>query len=261
MASSAEACPPQPSLPRASASSRALLLLVAAVHLLPWGCLAAGHSDSALDSALPARHGFRGRGLAEGDSNTVPPPSAADGASPAAINGTWSAQFTDPAPNQLRRQASITGLSTNRVNTKCALARPRFGAIYTFGDSLSDVGNNNYGTLDSFYRANFPPYGMNFIPASGRFCDGKLVIDYLSEYFELPVAPAAFQPGINSSAAQNGLNFASSGAGVLDTSTPDKGFPLSVQLSRFSELGGLQAAEQLFCNLSSAPQPSSPVLL
>ncbi|CAI6012069.1 unnamed protein product [Closterium sp. NIES-65] len=238
MASSAETCL-QPPLPRASASSRAFLLLIAAIHLLPWDCRAAVHSDSALGSALPARHGFRGRGLADADSNRVPP-SSADRASLAAIYGTRDALLTD----QLRRQASITGLPTNRVNGKCALARLKFGAIFTFGDSLSDVGNNNYGRLVSFYRANFPPYGMNFIPASGRFSDGKLVIDYLSEYFELPAAPAAFQPGINSSAAQNGLNFASSGAGVLDTSTPDKGFPLSVQLSRFSELGGLQAADQ-----------------
>ncbi|CAI5461132.1 unnamed protein product [Closterium sp. Yama58-4] len=207
-----------PGVPRSSvASSRALLLLIAAAHLLPWGCRAAGHSDSALDSALPARHGFRGRGLADADSNSDPP-SSADNAIPAAISGTRSALFTD----ELRREASITGLSTNRVDAKCALARLKFGAIYTFGDSLSDVGNNNYSTLDSFYRADFPPYGMNYIPASGRFCDGKLVIDYLSEYFELPAAPAAFQPGINGSAAQSGLNFASSGAGVLDTSTPDK---------------------------------------
>ncbi|CAI5487637.1 unnamed protein product [Closterium sp. Naga37s-1] len=190
-------------LPRARVPSRALILLIAAVHFLAWECRAAARSPVD-DAPWPAQHGLRGRGLA--------------GAS-----------------------ASAPG-AAKRGERNCALARPgrKFGAIYTFGDSLADVGNNNYGG-PLFYRANFPPYGMNFIPASGRFSDGKLIIDYLSEYFELPAAPAAFQPGINSSAAQSGLNFASSGAGVLDATNVGQVFPLSAQLARFSELGGLQA--------------------
>ncbi|GJP46619.1 hypothetical protein CLOM_g5887 [Closterium sp. NIES-68] len=215
--------------------SRALVLLIAAVHLMPWECRAAIHFESASDSASLAPQGLRGRRLVGTESDAVAP------ASSAASSGARVALSAD----QARGQASITGVTTtNRVDVKCALARSKFGAIYTFGDSLADVGNNNYGRGESFYRADFPPYGMNFIPASGRFSDGKLVIDYLSDHFQLPAAPAAFHPGINGSAAQAGLNFASSGAGVLDSTNAGKAFPLSSQLSRFSELGGLEAANQ-----------------
>ena len=56
----------------------------------------------------------------------------------------------------------------------------RFERMFVFGDSLSDTGNNNYGSPD-FYHADFPPYGLNYIPASGRFCDGRLVVDYLGK--------------------------------------------------------------------------------
>lgn len=50
-------------------------------------------------------------------------------------------------------------------------------AIMTFGDSSVDVGNNNY--LPTIFKANFPPYGRDFInhEATGRFCNGKLATD------------------------------------------------------------------------------------
>uniref|UniRef100_A0A2P2KB51 GDSL esterase/lipase At5g22810-like n=1 Tax=Rhizophora mucronata TaxID=61149 RepID=A0A2P2KB51_RHIMU len=50
-------------------------------------------------------------------------------------------------------------------------------AVITFGDSAVDVGNNNY--LPTIYRANYPPYGRDFInnQPTGRFCNGKLATD------------------------------------------------------------------------------------
>ena len=57
----------------------------------------------------------------------------------------------------------------------------RFERMFVFGDSLSDTGNNNFGS-PGFYRADFPPYGQNFVPSSGRFCDGRLVVDYLGTF-------------------------------------------------------------------------------
>lgn len=51
-------------------------------------------------------------------------------------------------------------------------------AIIAFGDSAMDVGNNNH-INNTFYKANFSPYGRDFIKhqPTGRFCNGKLVID------------------------------------------------------------------------------------
>lgn len=54
-------------------------------------------------------------------------------------------------------------------------------AIITFGDSVVDVGNNNY--LPTIYKANHPPYGRDFVnhQPTGRFCNGKLATDITSK--------------------------------------------------------------------------------
>ena len=49
-------------------------------------------------------------------------------------------------------------------------------AIFVFGDSLVDVGNNNF--LHSAARANYYPYGVDFTDGpTGRFSNGRTVID------------------------------------------------------------------------------------
>ena len=53
-----------------------------------------------------------------------------------------------------------------------------FSAIFVFGDSYWDIGNNNYG-LSTFPKANFLPYSYRYLPASGRWSDGKMAIDYI----------------------------------------------------------------------------------
>ena len=55
-------------------------------------------------------------------------------------------------------------------------------AIMTFGDSTVDVGNNNY--LPTIYKANYPPYGRDFVnhQATGRFCNGKLATDITGKF-------------------------------------------------------------------------------
>ena len=55
-------------------------------------------------------------------------------------------------------------------------------AIYVFGDSTADVGNNNY-LQRSNAKANFPPNGIDF-PFSrptGRFSNGYNGIDFLGK--------------------------------------------------------------------------------
>jgi hypothetical protein len=61
----------------------------------------------------------------------------------------------------------------------------KFPALLAFGDSVADTGNNNY--VRTIVRANFPPYGKDFAghKATGRFCDGKVSVDFLGTYYNL----------------------------------------------------------------------------
>lgn len=55
-------------------------------------------------------------------------------------------------------------------------------AIIIFGDS-ADVRNNDY--ILTLFKANYPPYGRDFVTyqPTGRFCNGKLVIDMTGNLF------------------------------------------------------------------------------
>jgi len=56
-------------------------------------------------------------------------------------------------------------------------------AIYVFGDSTADVGNNNYLPGGDVPRANFPHNGVDF-PTSrptGRFSNGYNGVDFLGK--------------------------------------------------------------------------------
>eukprot|EP00270_Netrium_digitus_P008776 TRINITY_DN2637_c0_g1_i1.p1 TRINITY_DN2637_c0_g1~~TRINITY_DN2637_c0_g1_i1.p1 ORF type:complete len:106 (-),score=4.18 TRINITY_DN2637_c0_g1_i1:231-548(-) len=53
--------------------------------------------------------------------------------------------------------------------------------MYSFGDSTLDVGTLKYDEklVSASKVALYYPYGLDYIVGSGRFCNGKLVIDYL----------------------------------------------------------------------------------
>jgi hypothetical protein len=53
----------------------------------------------------------------------------------------------------------------------------RFPAVFNFGDSNSDTG----GRVAAGFESILPPYGSTFFGTpSGRFCDGRLIVDFLS---------------------------------------------------------------------------------
>ena len=59
---------------------------------------------------------------------------------------------------------------------------PLAPALYVFGDSLFDSGNNNW--LPTLAKANYPPYGLSFPKGpTGRFTNGKTVADFIGMYF------------------------------------------------------------------------------
>ncbi|KAI9114322.1 hypothetical protein K1719_014550 [Acacia pycnantha] len=92
---------------------------------------------------------------------------------------------------------------------------PLFPAMFVFGDSLVDNGNNNY--LNSLAKANYVPYGVDFPSGpTGRFSNGKTLIDLLGELLGLPYLPAFANTLSQGSNVSAGVNYASAAAGFLD---------------------------------------------
>ncbi|KAL0909940.1 hypothetical protein M5K25_020852 [Dendrobium thyrsiflorum] len=90
-------------------------------------------------------------------------------------------------------------------------------AMFVFGDSLIDNGNNN--NLPSLAKANYLPYGIDFAGGpTGRFANGYTIADEIGELLGLPLIPPFSQVSGNINNAINGVNYASAAAGILDIS-------------------------------------------
>lgn len=99
-------------------------------------------------------------------------------------------------------------------------------AVFVFGSSLVDNGNNNHLNGSGAVRADYAPYGVDFpLGATGRFSNGRNVIDALGELLRLPAAgllPPFADPATRGRAALHGVNFASGGSGILDLTGKDR---------------------------------------
>ncbi|CAA7395836.1 unnamed protein product [Spirodela intermedia] len=110
-------------------------------------------------------------------------------------------------------------------------------ALVVFGDSAVDVGNNNH--ILTLVKSNFPPYGRDFprrIP-TGRFCNGKLAVDFTAETLGFEVYPPAYL-GENARGKNLliGANFASASSGYLEsTALLYHTVSLNQQLSYYKE--------------------------
>ncbi|THG06941.1 hypothetical protein TEA_021418 [Camellia sinensis var. sinensis] len=112
-------------------------------------------------------------------------------------------------------------------------ATAKVPAVIVFGDSSVDAGNNNQ--IPTIVRSNFEPYGRDFEGgrATGRFSNGRIPTDFISEAFGLgPTVPAYLDPSYNISDFAIGVSFASAGTGydnvtsdVLQTPTQKGGAP------------------------------------
>ncbi|CAH8391079.1 unnamed protein product [Eruca vesicaria subsp. sativa] len=140
-----------------------------------------------------------------------------------------------PAPASEPKPCPSPGPALTPVPT-----RPRntsFPAIFAFGDSIVDTGNNDY--ITTLVKANFPPYGMNFPHglATGRFCNGKIPADFIAEFLGVkPTLPPYLKPGLTQEDLITGVSFASGGSG-FDPLTPIvvSAIPMSNQLTYFQE--------------------------
>lgn len=127
-------------------------------------------------------------------------------------------------------------------------------AVYVLGDSLADVGNNNH--LLTLLKADFPHNGIDYPggKATGRFSNGKNFPDFLAENLGLATSPPYLAISSSSSANYvNGVNFASGGAGVFNSTNKDQCISFDKQIEYYSKvqaslvqsLGEAQAASHL----------------
>ncbi|KAK5776569.1 GDSL esterase/lipase 6 [Gossypium arboreum] len=126
------------------------------------------------------------------------------------------------------------------INLSSSLNVP---AIFIFGDSVFDAGNNHF-IKNCSVQADFPPYGSTFFHhPTGRFTDGRTVADFISQFIGIGLqqpyleAQIAMMNGSRKEYPSNGLNFASAGSGVLQGTNKDWGvLPIQEQLRQFKTL-------------------------
>ncbi|WMV25846.1 hypothetical protein MTR67_019231 [Solanum verrucosum] len=89
-------------------------------------------------------------------------------------------------------------------------------ALFVFGDSLVDNGNNNY--LLTSARADSPPYGIDYPThrATGRFSNGLNIPDIISEQLGMEPTLPYLAPQLTGDRLLVGANFASAGVGILN---------------------------------------------
>ncbi|KAH9688715.1 kinesin-like protein KIN-1 [Citrus sinensis] len=106
----------------------------------------------------------------------------------------------------------------------------KFPAIFNFGDSNSDTGNLIAAGIESLD----PPNGQTYFQKpSGRYSDGRLVIDFLMDAMKLPFLNA-YLDSIGMPSFQKGCNFAAAGS-TIHQATPTSVCPFSfdIQVNQF----------------------------
>ncbi|PAN08138.1 hypothetical protein PAHAL_1G390700 [Panicum hallii] len=119
------------------------------------------------------------------------------------------AAAADPATADTRNFTIPSPRSTTTTN--------KGPVTYVFGDSMSDVGNNNYFPM-SLAKSNYPWYGIDYPgrEATGRFTNGKTIGDYMADKFGVPSPPPFLSLSLAGKDVLGGVNFASGGAGILN---------------------------------------------
>ncbi|XAR64485.1 Alpha-L-fucosidase [Bertholletia excelsa] len=112
--------------------------------------------------------------------------------------------FNNPAP-------SLTALLP--ISAHSSLANCKFPAIFNFGDSNSDTG----GISAIIGQAPVPNGETFFHRPAGRFCHGRLIIDFIAESLGIPNLSAILDSvGSNFS---HGANFATAGSTIRPPNT------------------------------------------
>ncbi|CAH9137888.1 unnamed protein product [Cuscuta epithymum] len=125
----------------------------------------------------------------------------------------------------------------------------QFRAIISFGDSLADTGNlvRLLAPAGGIIPSNIPPYGETYFHhPTGRFSDGRLIIDFIAQSMGLPLLPpyVAVENRHRSGHFNGSVNFAVAGCTALDVSyfskrgfnNPISNVSLGTQLKWFKQM-------------------------
>ncbi|XP_024031463.1 GDSL esterase/lipase At1g54790 isoform X1 [Morus notabilis] len=105
-----------------------------------------------------------------------------------------------------------------------------YPAVFNFGDSNSDTGELASGLG---FQLGTPNGQLYFKTPNGRFCDGRLIVDFLVDAMELPFLNA-YLDSIGTPSFRKGCNFAAAGSTILPaTATSVSPFSFGVQVSQF----------------------------
>ncbi|CAL9125358.1 unnamed protein product, partial [Musa textilis] len=89
-----------------------------------------------------------------------------------------------------------------------------YSAIFNFGDSLTDTGNLAFLTGGKA-PVSRPPYGETYFHRpTGRFTDGRIILDFIARAMRLPLVPP-YPAGRGRHNFAKGANFAVAGARAL----------------------------------------------
>ncbi|XP_009773596.1 GDSL esterase/lipase At1g54790 [Nicotiana tabacum] len=105
-----------------------------------------------------------------------------------------------------------------------------YPAVFNFGDSNSDTGGLVAGVGDRLE----PPNGQTYFQKpSGRFCDGRLIIDFLMDAMDLPFLNS-YLDSIGAPTFRKGVNFAAAGSTILPaTASSVSPFSFGIQVAQF----------------------------
>ncbi|GAB4855511.1 hypothetical protein Ancab_024130 [Ancistrocladus abbreviatus] len=103
-------------------------------------------------------------------------------------------------------------------------------AVFNFGDSNSDTGNLVAAGIEELD----PPNGQTYFrKPSGRYCDGRLIIDFLLDAMDMPFLNA-YLDSIAAPIFKKGTNFAAAGSTILPaTASSVSPFSFGIQVSQF----------------------------
>lgn len=114
---------------------------------------------------------------------------------------------------------------------------PLAPAVFLFGDSIVDAGNNN--GLETLFKCDFPPYGKDFRnnTPTGRFSNGKVPGDFIASILGVKeTVPAYLSQTLGDQDLLTGVSFASGSTGYDPiTSTLASVISMPDQLELFSE--------------------------
>lgn len=138
----------------------------------------------------------------------------------------------------------VVGLAAT-VCSSAAAAGQLVNAVYVFGDSLVDVGNNDY--LPAPAPRARSPYGYD-LPGrpTGRFTNGYNLADIISQRLGFEKSPLAYKSMLLHEkfllvTCNIGANYASGGSGILDT-TGNGTLTMSTQIKYFK-----RAVDKMVC--------------